>query len=168
METILFFAVIFIIAMGWVWLKDKLWEGTTRAVFRGSHQKGQTATHTTEHFRAPVAGEEFMRALLNYLNLPMAAPTVMGGLHVGHVDYDNGLILFRVGNRISQDMEMAVMIETKEDGWSTHCTGEASVLSWGETNGLVNSTKDIERIFKGIEATCAHFQGEFTYTQNTD
>ena len=130
MDTIIFFVVAIVLVAGWMWLKDKLWEGTTRAVFRGSHQKGQTATHTTEHFRAPVSGEEFMRGLLNFLNLPLQAPNVMGGLHVGVA------------------------------------TGEATVLNWQEANGLVSHTADIERIFKAIEATCQHFQGEFTYTRD--
>lgn len=166
MDTIIFFVVAIVLVAGWMWLKDKLWEGTARAVFRGSHQKGQTATHTTEHFRAPVSGEEFMRGLLNFLNLPMQAPNVMGGLHVGVADFDSGVILFRVGTRILTAMEMAVQVETVEEGWSTYCTGEATVLNWQEANGLVSHTADIERIFKAIEATCQHFQGEFTYTRD--
>lgn len=166
MEGFLIFVVFVLLVMGWVWLRDKMWAGATRAVFSGSHQKGQTATHSTAHFSAPVENTEFMRALLSYLNLPTAAPAVIGGLHVNNVDYDGGVIVFAVGNKLSDSMRLGVVVWPEEEGWSVGCKGEASVLDWQEVNGLVSNTDDIERIFRAIDATAAHFQGRVQYTRD--
>ncbi|HHT31912.1 MAG TPA: hypothetical protein GX015_05120 [Corynebacterium sp.] len=166
MEGVLILVAFFSVVALWMWLRDKLWAGATRAVFSGSHKKGQTATHSTAHFRAPVDKQQFLSALVSYLNLPTEAPAVIAGLHVHKVDLDEGLVVFVTGNKWSEAMRLGVVAWPEGEGWEAGCKGEATVLNWTEADGLVTATKEMERIFHGIDATVQHFQGSVEYTHD--
>lgn len=157
--VVVLFAVGGGLAILWSKASDKAESAVMRTIQRGAHKSGQDLVSQTATFAVDATPEQFMERLLKTLQ-PADEPSLKAGLYVedgGYNDAGDGLLLLAHGRTLANNFRISVIAEQGERGTE----GTVDVLDWTEISGLVDGTKQMERVFKHVEEAAKHFGGTY-------
>ncbi|WP_149204608.1 hypothetical protein [Actinotalea subterranea] len=126
----------------------------TQGVMRGTHKRGQAAARAPVTFTVPRPAGEVLDQVVTTVNAYPAPPALVGGLYLKSRVAD--AVVFGFGSKLADSFVFRVAVTGTEPG-STR--GTAKVLTWTETNGLVDAVEHIEKLQGRIAAAVTELGG---------
>lgn len=120
---------------------------------RQGHERGRKIVSTRLMFASSRLGPEaLLQQILGYLALPKEAPRMVGSSYIAGVSKTEAII--SIGSKFSSSAQLLLKLQSDDSGAGS--AGSIAVASWTESDGIVASYQEMERLFGLVRQAVLH------------